>query len=617
MRKLLYIIVATMLLAACLGNGKERAVLDMAQSIINDDPDSALTLLDSLEPSSHDFSQEDLRRWQLLRLMAQNKCDTVFRSDSLQQELVKYYDRHGSPNQRMTAYYLLGRAYSDMGETPEAMQSYQEALSCADTTSIDCDWWNLSRICMQLADEYYESYLPGEMMEALRFSRISALHAGDTIASIIALAKQAGVYELMEKSDSAVLVIREAARMYKAKGRDDLSSQALAIIIEEEVEGGHLDEAGRIIKNYENRSGYFDNNHEIESGREIYYYNKGIYYLGVNRSDSAECMFRKLLAGAQDMNDTHAAYLGLRKKYSVTGPKDSLLKYAILSESTNDSLYQEKYKDNIHLFQKRFNYSKHVENEQRLMLLSERKDKLILFIVFTFMVFAVASVAFYHNIRRKREAKLKEYREDLDRLHRLKLEMAGLVQTKEMTAVNFSSENVMQQNDIEDIKGYVLKLNEKLKESRHLTSEAISAKDEEIRLLTAKYEKYDKFFENKTRNDIVKAIQTSEIVRRLKFDVAHPLHTPSNDDWQRLDQLFLEVHPNFPATLQGTFKLTVNEYRVCQLVFAGISPKGIAVLMGFNKSNASNIRKRLFAKLTGKEGKASELDHFLLSIPLL
>ena len=47
MRKLLYIIVATILLAACVGNGKERAALDAAQTIINDRPDSALAILDS------------------------------------------------------------------------------------------------------------------------------------------------------------------------------------------------------------------------------------------------------------------------------------------------------------------------------------------------------------------------------------------------------------------------------------------------------------------------------------------------------------------------------------------------------------------------------------------
>ena len=45
--------VATIILAACVGNWKERAALDAAQAIINDRPDSALAILNSLEPSSH------------------------------------------------------------------------------------------------------------------------------------------------------------------------------------------------------------------------------------------------------------------------------------------------------------------------------------------------------------------------------------------------------------------------------------------------------------------------------------------------------------------------------------------------------------------------------------
>ena len=617
MRNLLYIVVTTVILAACVGGGKERAVLDIAQRIINERPDSALAILDSLEPSSQDFSRPTLRRWQLLRLMAQNKCFKPFHSDSLQQVLVKYYDRYGTSNERMIAHSLLGRALSDMGQTPDAIRCCQNAMACADTTSIDCDWWNLSRICLQLADECYISYMPMEMKEALMLSRSFALHASDTITSIIAYSRLSGVYELLEMSDSAVIVIREAARLFKNQGRDDWASQTLSLLIEEDVEKGNLEEAKQIVNYYEGYSGLFDDNHEIEKGREIYYYSKGIYYLGEGRSDSAEYVFRKLLCSAKDINATHAAHLGLRKKFFLTGPKDSLVKYATLSESSNDTLYLEHYKANIQQLQKHFNFSRHVENEQRLLLSNERKDKALLVIIFSFIVIILVLLAFYHKKRKKREATLKEYRKDLDHIHQLKMEMAKLIHNNEATAVNLSCESVMQQNDIEDIKRYTHELREKLEESRRLTSEAISSKDKEIRRLTAKHEKYDKFFENKTRDDIVKAIQKSDVVQQFKFDVAHPLHIPTTEDWDKLDQIFHEVHPNFPTTLQDTYHLSTKEYRICQLVFAGISPKGIAILMGFNKSNASNIRKRLLAKMTGKDGKASEFDQFLLSIPLL
>lgn len=614
--KQLRILIVALILAACSGQNHGKLILEAVEKMVEEYPDSALTILDSLESSSQSFSHSNLRKWQLLRLTAQNKCDTIFRSDSLQHVLTDYHDLHGTPNERMIAHYLLGRAKSDMGEAPEAMRCLQEAADCADTTSLQCDWRTLSRIYLQLADEYYSSYMPTEMKEALRLSQICSIHAADSITSIIAYAKLSEVYELMGSQDSAAIVIREAAHSFQNHGRHDLASQLLSLLIEDEVERGNIEEASSIVRYYEGHSGYFNMSHEIEYGREIYYYSKGIYYLGAGRPDSAEWMFRKLLCMAQDMNDTHAAYLGLRKKYDATGPKDSLSKYAILSESANDSLYQENYRYNIHLFQKRFNYSRHVEKEQQLKLSNEKKSKLILVITFSFIIISAAVVTFFLYRRKKKETQLKEYREDLERLRQLKTEMAGLMKNKEATIIHLSRESMMQQSDIDNLKEHIHDLTEKLKESRRLTSEAISAKDEEIRLLTEKYKNCDKYLVNKTRDDMVKTIRKSDIIRELEFITLHPVHAPSTEDWDRLDSLFHEVHPNFPATLQDKFKLNANEYRLCQLVFAGFPPKSIAVLMGFNKSNVSNIRKRLLTKLTGKDGKASEFDQFLSTIPL-
>ena len=183
-----------------------------------------------------------------------------------------------------------------------------------------------------------------------------------------------------------------------------------------------------------------------------------------------------------------------------------------------------------------------------------------------------------------------------------------------MTTIKPSLKDSIHEENVEKMREHIRDLTEKLNESKRLTSEAISTKDEEIRKLTEKYKGFDKFLMNKTMDDIVKTIRKSDIVRKFEFIVAHPIQTPSTEEWDKLDQLFHEVHPNFTATLQNTYKLTVNEYRLCQLVLAGISPKGIAVLMGFNKSNVTNIRKRLLSKITGKEGKASEFDKFLFSI---
>ena len=150
MRKLYNLIFIILLFCGC-GSQDGQRMLDRAGTVINDDPDSALAILDCMDENHLSRSQRMKRL--LLLTNAQNKCDTIFRSDSIQRILVDYYEHHGSANDRMLAHYLLGRAYYDMGEMPMALNAYQLAL--ADTTETEHDYYQLTRITAQMSKIYY------------------------------------------------------------------------------------------------------------------------------------------------------------------------------------------------------------------------------------------------------------------------------------------------------------------------------------------------------------------------------------------------------------------------------------------------------------------------------
>ena len=78
---------------------------------------------------------------------------------------VRFFDRHGSPNDQVLAHYLLGRAYYEHGETPMALQCYHDALDCADTTAQDCDYAQLARIYAQMAEIFYYQGLYRQQLE--------------------------------------------------------------------------------------------------------------------------------------------------------------------------------------------------------------------------------------------------------------------------------------------------------------------------------------------------------------------------------------------------------------------------------------------------------------------
>ena len=80
------------------------------------------------------------------------------------QPYVEFFDDHGTPNDRILAHYLLGLAYYDHGEAPMALQCYQDAADCADTTAADCNYAQLARVYGQMAQVFYSQGLYPDML---------------------------------------------------------------------------------------------------------------------------------------------------------------------------------------------------------------------------------------------------------------------------------------------------------------------------------------------------------------------------------------------------------------------------------------------------------------------
>lgn len=124
--------------------------LATADSLCAVRPDSALALLEQMDSTMQTTRKADRMYYQLLLADAMNKAYVDIKSDSILKEVVHYYDRHGSANERMRAHYLLGCAYRDMGEAPMALKCYQDAVEQADTTSKECNYSLMSKVYGQM-----------------------------------------------------------------------------------------------------------------------------------------------------------------------------------------------------------------------------------------------------------------------------------------------------------------------------------------------------------------------------------------------------------------------------------------------------------------------------------
>jgi len=118
MLSILPLFLALCLMAGCGGRSGMHSRLAAVDSIVDSRYDSALTVLRGMDTLQ--MRRSDRMYLELLRAKAMNKASVPFTTDSVMRRVARYYDRHGSPNQRLLAHYLLGCA-------PRALEEYQRA----------------------------------------------------------------------------------------------------------------------------------------------------------------------------------------------------------------------------------------------------------------------------------------------------------------------------------------------------------------------------------------------------------------------------------------------------------------------------------------------------------
>mgnify|MGYP002512370115 CR=1 FL=1 len=149
-RKILFPLLLTALVA-CTEHGEFERKLAVANSLMAAEPDSAYRMLDAMSDEAGQMPQAKRMRHLLLRTQAQRHAGIGFTSDSISNLLVSYYNAHGTPNERMTAHYLKGCSYLELGDEPATLRCFNEAVGTADTSALDCNYAQMGDIYGQIA----------------------------------------------------------------------------------------------------------------------------------------------------------------------------------------------------------------------------------------------------------------------------------------------------------------------------------------------------------------------------------------------------------------------------------------------------------------------------------
>ena len=275
---------------------------------------------------------------QLEELERQNRADSVMRNLELAQSLADHFDRYGSCNEKLRAHYILGRTYADLGEMPQAVDSYLDAIAKADTTTSDCDFHTLGCVYSQMADIFHMQLLLTNEITARKCSKHYAELAGETLNAISSLKLSASAYILLNRRDSAETILREVICLYMNEGIEQEAIQtSLMLMYLYANQPNRLTDLKHLVNQYDIKSNKFDTRHELQGVNRLFYYYKGNYYEYTNQLDSAEHYYRKIAYTNMPFTAKDPMFCGLLSVFKKKGLADSIAKYSQLYCAVNDS----------------------------------------------------------------------------------------------------------------------------------------------------------------------------------------------------------------------------------------------------------------------------------------
>ena len=580
--KVIYLLLIIMILTSCAGNRKYDDLMQRADSIMNVNDDSAkvaIRMFDGVKSQLPEFSKAQKMRYELLRHKAMNKAYISFTSDSKMKEVVDYYDRHGSANERMLANYVLGCVYRDMHEVPLALEYYNKAAEQADTTAADCDYGTLYRVYSQMGFLFSKQYLPYQLLDAFGKAEKYAYLAKDTLNAIINYQNKGDAYDYLGKKDSVVAINLRSANMFKRIGDNYNAAIALGCNYSYYIEKQDSVNAKKAFEAYFS-TGY-EGNSNYGDAKAFLLCEKGRYYMFVSRLDSAFSCLNQSLKLSKSYSNKAAATKVLAQYYARVNKPVLAMKYALKSSEYNDSDLLAVRESQLQQIQAMYNYGRNQEIARKAELKAERITMLVyVLIAGGVVIFLLLTYLYLKQLKKKKEKilvtkhlyddsllKLRQKQEELELLRTVNdRKIADVIKEKEQT---------------------INKLEDDLKDIR---------------------EKYS----NSSLSDVDILLKESSIYKRIKYLELHPKETMRENDWIELEETIEQLIPSFIPLLKN--RLNVIAYRICLLVKLEISTSSIAILLGLSSSAISKYRKVMLEKLCGRSGKPKDFDEYIRQI---
>ena len=558
-------IVLFLIMGAC-NNHPQAPILLEVEKIIEEQPDSALSILNKVE-NINQLSEKDHATYCLLFTQAQDLNYITHTSDSLIKIAATYFEKSNDKHKASLSYYYMGRVNTDLHDALKAQEFYLKALEIGEKTK---DYHLLAKICNNLGTLYnyqdiYDLALP---MQKKALYYINMEQKQDTVNMSYILRNTARTFTLMNLEDSAVIYHKQALKYSRPYNISSIL-----------VDLGNI----YIYKNeYVEAKKYIDlaqNSTTILKTLYPIYLSKGKLLSAMGQLDSAKYYLTQCSQSSNIYTQAgslyHLAQVALKEN-----DLNNYVKYTETYSTLRDSITKHSHFENIRIAQSMFNYQRIAKEKDQF----EKKAAQRMIFIYQVIIIFFLTIAIFIFIFKREKIKKK-------RLTELKEEQYK-----------------RSQQYIENNNKQIFQLTETLHSKQEEMSE-VERQLYEARKLMLEMENRQIFEKQGTILLLEKDFHNSSIYIRIHREDDIQL---SPSEWEELHQLIDATYPDFTNRLIRLYpQISIEEIHICYLVKMQLSIKKIAFIMHITSSGVSQCRRRLYKKFTGEPQNTEKFDRFI------
>lgn len=532
------LILSVLFVAGC--GTTHRPEIDRAETVMNEQPDSALVILQKMRIDEI-RGRRNKARYALLYSQALDKNYIDVDNDSLIRIARDYYAHRGSNEERAKAFYYYGTVANNAGDIDGAMKAYVPARMYAEKTGNE---YIKGLIYSATGMLYYDQNSLTEATSYLILSARSFKSSKSYNNQLLSLKNIGELYRIRNNTDSALLYLNRAKNI-----AIENSDTAQILNIELKIQRININSTN----NYDSLDNYkqdlFKMYNTLNNGNipDEHYMILGVLYSMQLQQDSARLLLNKALCNTTYISSNNIGiYASISYNEKQAGNYKESLHYRELYNHLSDSIIDIQNKNLIEKLEAKYK-TQYIQRSYEVLEAKHRLQKLTNMLIAILALIAGGTMFFiYRNAMRRKNEKITEYR---DYIEDVKSNYEGLLSKydtlKSSTALNGHNE-------------------EKL-----------------LELLGRRIDSLKALCDLSIKNPLSEAFQK-------KFAQYMNLENKENKALaEDLISLTNIIHNDIITSMAGKFELTDHEQTFCACVMLDFNKEDIRVL--FNHTNMSSI----------------------------